>query len=204
MYETFCKNLNPVIDKINIIKEDSLKAVNRYKDESIDFLFIDSDHEYTHFCKELKAYLPKIKPTGIIAGHDAYYPDVEKAIKEFFPSAYEINGFSWFHYKDHFKLRGFKNGWFIGNFDPSLLKTEAFEVAVQTHKKGFIGQKHYHSKSTEYNVVLDGKVNINGSIKEKGDIFVFLANQISESEFLEDTQILVVRTPSAPEDKVII
>ena len=38
---------------------------------------------------------------------------------------------------------------------------------------------------------------------EKGDIFVFLPNEISESNFLENTEILVIRTPSDPSDKYI-
>lgn len=102
------------------------------------------------------------------------------------------------------KLPNFKNGWLIGNFDPSLLKTKDFEIAIQTHRKGFIGQKHYHSRSTEYNVVVDGKMNICGKEIKAGDVFVFYPNEISESEFLEDTTLVIIRTPSDPTDKYLI
>jgi len=100
-------------------------------------------------------------------------------------------------------IKNFKNGWFIGNFEPSLLKTENFEVAMQFHPKGFIGQKHYHKISTEYNLVVSGKVNICGREMKSGEIFVFLPNEVSESEFLEDTTLIIVRTPSVPTDKYI-
>jgi quercetin dioxygenase-like cupin family protein len=100
-------------------------------------------------------------------------------------------------------IKNFKNGWLLGNFEPSLFKNENFEVSVQFHPKGFVGIKHYHAKSTEYNLVLNGKVNICGKLLNKGDIFVFLPNEISESNFLEDTEILVIRTPSDPTDKYI-
>lgn len=101
-------------------------------------------------------------------------------------------------------IKNFKNGWFIGNFEPSLFKNENFEISVQFHEKGFVGVKHYHAKSTEFNLVLNGKVIICGKELKKGDIFVFLPNEISESLFLEDTEILVVRTPSDPSDKYIL
>ena len=34
------------------------------------------------------------------------------------------------------KLSDMKGGWFIGNFEPSLYKTNDCEVAVKTYKKG--------------------------------------------------------------------
>ncbi len=97
----------------------------------------------------------------------------------------------------------FKNGWFLGNFDPSLLKTKDFEVAVQRHPKGFVGNSHYHTKSTEYNLVVEGKMNISGKEVTPGDIFVFEPNEISVGKFLENTVLVVIRTPSV-NDKVEI
>lgn len=101
-------------------------------------------------------------------------------------------------------IKEFKKGWFIGDFEPSLLKTKEFEVSVQFHPKGFVGEKHLHKKTTEYNLILDGSVKIGGFILIAGQIFTFEPNEISESEFLEDTRILVVRTPSIPTDKYIV
>jgi hypothetical protein len=101
-------------------------------------------------------------------------------------------------------IKNFKNGWVIGNFEPCLLKTNDFEVSIQHHKKGFIGQKHFHKESVEYNVITTGKVNICGKELMSGDIFIFDKNEISESYFLEDTTIVVIRTPSIPTDKYVV
>ena len=101
-------------------------------------------------------------------------------------------------------IKNFKNSWFIGDFEPSLLRTKNFEISIQFHPKGFMGQKHYHSQSTEYNVVIKGKLKICGKEVSDGDVFIFQPFEISESEFLEDTIILVVRCPSCPSDKVIV
>ena len=56
------------------------------------------------------------------------------------------------------KLKKMKGGWFIGNFEPSLLKTNDCEVAVKSYKKGDKEGKHYHKVATEYTAVIKGKV----------------------------------------------
>ena len=37
-------------------------------------------------------------------------------------------------------------GWFVGNFDPTLIKTEQVEVAVKKYSKGEYESRHYHKK----------------------------------------------------------
>ena len=101
-------------------------------------------------------------------------------------------------------IKNFKNGWMIGNFEPSLLKTQNFEVGVHVYLKNFRGDKHYHTISTEFNYIINGEVIINGNTLSTGDIFVLEPNEISESAFLEDTTILVVRNFSDPQDKYIV
>jgi hypothetical protein len=38
-------------------------------------------------------------------------------------------------------------GWFIGDFEPSVLKTKNFEVGVLIHKKGELWPKHFHKEA---------------------------------------------------------
>ena len=42
------------------------------------------------------------------------------------------------------RIEDFTRGWIIGNFDPSLLKTDKFEVGLLQHKAGEVWPKHYH------------------------------------------------------------
>jgi predicted O-methyltransferase YrrM len=49
---------------------DSSDAASFYKDNSLDFVFIDASHEYEHVKKDIIKWKPKIKLGGIIAGHD--------------------------------------------------------------------------------------------------------------------------------------
>ena len=99
-----------------------------------------------------------------------------------------------------YNLNQFKNGWFIGNFKPSLLEKN-FEVGVHRHKKGEYHQDHFHKKSTEINLVLNGTISINDKIFEKDDIFVLEPFEISQVEYLTDVEILIVRDISDTADK---
>ena len=100
-----------------------------------------------------------------------------------------------------YKLKDMFRGWFIGDFEPSVLRTKGFEVGVLKHKKGEKWPEHYHKDSIEYNVLIEGKEIIQGVELNPGDIFVLDKMEIADPEFLEDCTILVVRVPSLPEDK---
>ena len=92
-------------------------------------------------------------------------------------------------------------GWFVGNFDPSVYKTKDFEVGILFHPKGQKWPKHYHREAVEINVLITGKMIINGNILSSGNIFLIEKNEIADPEFLEDCTIVCVKTPSIPGDK---
>jgi len=83
---TFIRNIEPVRHIVNLIIENSAKAAELYQDNSVDFVFIDADHSYEAVKKDIIAWMPKIKEGGILAGHDVYWPDVNKAVKELLPN----------------------------------------------------------------------------------------------------------------------
>ena len=100
-----------------------------------------------------------------------------------------------------FKIDEFHRGWFIGNFDPSVLKTDQFEVGLLTHTKGEHWPKHYHAIGTEYNVLIKGRMTISGQELGDGDVFIFEPNDIADPIFHEDGTVLCVKVPSVPGDK---
>lgn len=100
------------------------------------------------------------------------------------------------------KLSQMYKGWFIGNFEPSLFKTNEVEVAVKTYKKGDYEDKHYHKVATEYTVIISGKVRMNGIEYHAGDIIVMEPNEETDFECLEDgTTNVVVKLPGINNDK---
>lgn len=100
------------------------------------------------------------------------------------------------------KLENMVKGWFIGNFEPSLLKTNDVEVAVKTYKKGDYEAKHHHKIATEFTCIICGKVRMNGIEYGAGDIVVMEPNESTDFECLEDnTTNVVVKLPGANNDK---
>lgn len=92
-------------------------------------------------------------------------------------------------------------GWFIGNFDPTLIRTNDVEVAVKVYREGEHEGRHYHKISTEITVITSGRVRMNGVEYIKGDIIVIEPNQSTDFEVLEDTTTTVVKYPGANNDK---
>ena len=58
------------VRNVTLIKSDTLTAVRNFADESLDFVYIDADHTYNGCKDDIKAWYPKVKRGGIIAGHD--------------------------------------------------------------------------------------------------------------------------------------
>ena len=102
------------------------------------------------------------------------------------------------------KLQDMKGGWFIGNFEPSLFKTNDCEVAVKSYKKGDRESEHFHKIATEYTVIICGKVKMFGNIYSEGDIVVVEPGESTDFEALEDTINVVVKIPGVNNDKYLI
>lgn len=101
-------------------------------------------------------------------------------------------------------VKDFTKGWMIGDFEPSVLRTNCFEFARQFHPKGFVGQRHVHDQSTEYNYIASGRLLASGKELSKGDMFIYAPGEVSEVTFLEDTDTIIIRTPSIPTDKRLV
>lgn len=99
------------------------------------------------------------------------------------------------------RLEDFTRGWFMGDFEPSLIRTKDFEVGILTHTKGEVWPKHYHKLADEYNVLIKGKMTVNGTELNTGDVFIIEKNEVSEPKFLEDCTVLVIKIPSIIGDK---
>jgi anti-sigma factor ChrR (cupin superfamily) len=92
-------------------------------------------------------------------------------------------------------------GWFIGNFNPTVLSTNDVEVAVKKYKAGDYESSHYHKIATEITVITDGQVKMNGVVYSSGAIIVIEPNHATDFLALTDVTTTVVKYPGANDDK---
>jgi quercetin dioxygenase-like cupin family protein len=102
------------------------------------------------------------------------------------------------------KITDYFRGWFIGDFENSILRTKDFEVGLLTHKKGEVWPAHYHKEAIEYNVLVKGKMLIKDKELSDGDVFIFEKGEVADPIFLEDCTVVCVKVPSIPTDKYVV
>jgi predicted O-methyltransferase YrrM len=78
------------VDRRYELREESTIAATRFADGSLDFVFIDADHSYEAIRDDLTAWWSKIRPGGLLCGHDyGVYGDatgawgISRAVDEF-------------------------------------------------------------------------------------------------------------------------
>lgn len=75
-YETTVQRLAPYEGRFNIIRAFSMEAVKAIPDRSLDFVYIDANHDLMNCVQDIHQWSKKVKIGGIIAGHD--YADQKK------------------------------------------------------------------------------------------------------------------------------
>ena len=95
-------------------------------------------------------------------------------------------------------------GWFIGNFPNAVIQSEHFECCWQANPAGKKDKPHYHKKATEIQLVVKGAMIINNEIFNVGDICLLEPGEHYYAEYVEDTEVFAIKTPSVPGDKYYI
>lgn len=79
------KNKFKINNNVIILKGDSVATSFKFIDNSLDFIYIDANHQYEYVKKDIEAWYPKIKEGGYLTGHDygGYWKGVKRAVDEF-------------------------------------------------------------------------------------------------------------------------
>ena len=102
------------------------------------------------------------------------------------------------------KLSNMTRGWFVGDFEPSIYRTNDAESAVRVLEKGYCEQAHFHRAAVKVIVVLSGKLYMFGKEWNEDDIVVFEPGDVSSIKALQDSKIIVMMLPGIKNDKVYV
>jgi hypothetical protein len=96
---------------VTIIRQGSIKASTKFKHNTLDFVYIDGDHGFEATINDCAVWSKRVRPGGIIAGHD-YYDNLKDPILRtgpavrLFTKAFDIS--PWFTFGRAFTNLGFK------------------------------------------------------------------------------------------------
>jgi hypothetical protein len=102
---------------------------------------------------------------------------------------------------DLFNLKNFKDGWLIGDFLPTLLKTKDFEVAIKHYVVGQNEPTHYHKIADEITIIVVGQAKMNDLVYNQNDIIFIHKGESTDFIPLTDTITCVIKIPSIIGDK---
>jgi hypothetical protein len=102
---------------------------------------------------------------------------------------------------EKYNLNDFVKGWFIGNFEPTLLATNEFEIGIKKYTAGDYEEKHTHKIATEFTVIVEGAVEMNGIKYVKDEIIKINPHESTDFKCLTDAITVIVKTPSVVGDK---
>lgn len=76
--------LNKYGSRSIIMKNSSEEALSHFADNSLDFVYIDANHDFEHVAFDVHRWLRKVRPGGIISGHDykKHKPGVNIHVKQ--------------------------------------------------------------------------------------------------------------------------
>jgi hypothetical protein len=103
-----------------------------------------------------------------------------------------------------FDIDQYIGGWFVGDFEPSIWRTTAYEVGYKYHEAGEPWPTHYHEHMDELTFLLEGTVIIQGQTLTGPVIFELNRHEIADPTFVTACKMFVIKSPSVPGDKVEI
>lgn len=102
------------------------------------------------------------------------------------------------------RIEDTEKGWFIGDFPKAAFQSKDFEVSWRIHPAGQVWDLHYQENSYEINLLISGEMILNGTRLISGDVFILDPYEITDVNFIKECSIVCVKTPSLPNDKIVV
>jgi hypothetical protein len=103
----------------------------------------------------------------------------------------------------HARLNDMIKGWFVGDFEPSVIRSDVCEVAVKHYQAGDQEETHHHRVAAEITLIVSGQVWMMGRTWDAGDIVLVEPGEATDFKALTDAVCTVVKLPSVRGDKYL-
>lgn len=97
IYRNVVRDMAEYDGRFKIIRDDSVSAAKKLNKESCDFVFIDGDHSYEGVRRDIKAWMSRVKPGGLMCGHDITRAGVRRAVDELLGDIDKDDDKTWFY-----------------------------------------------------------------------------------------------------------
>jgi hypothetical protein len=67
-----CVHLSQKDERAHLMKMTSKEASEKFRLDCLDFVYIDGNHDYRHVLEDLELWYNRVKPGGLVGGHDCY------------------------------------------------------------------------------------------------------------------------------------
>ena len=137
IYDEACNRLAPFGVRSTIWRQTSTEAAKRVPHHSLDFVYIDARHDYASVMEDLEAWVDKVRPGGVFAGHDyidGMFPAGEFGVKSAVDKFFAQRGIAVFATAND----GPFVSWMVQI--PSVVETAA-ESATAVHEAAIVGAR---------------------------------------------------------------
>jgi hypothetical protein len=98
-------------------------------------------------------------------------------------------------------VRSYVGGWFIGDFEPTMMNTNEFELCLKRYSKGDREALHYQMIAIEFTLVIEGTCRIGSHQLGPDDVLRIDPGEAADFEALTDVVLVALKSPSLPSDK---
>lgn len=102
------------------------------------------------------------------------------------------------------RIENYKDGWLVGDFTPSFVRSKNFEVAVKMVSAGSTEPAHFQRVATEITILVSGSCSLAGFKMVPGDLLELAPGEIADFIALEDSVLVCIKFPSVPNDKALV
>ncbi len=97
---------------------------------------------------------------------------------------------------------GVKNGFFVGDFEPSAFSSDHCEIAYRKYVKGSFDGGFYRDRDTQILLITSGSIDVDGKEYSKGSIVIWEPLDIINIFAIEESEVVLMKFPGTKGDVV--